>query len=68
VPRFDVSGLFHWDVIDVVATAFQDPEIFPMLHLTPYKEYQILGEGNSPERVYGEMYTSDAFFDAWDSV
>ena len=67
-PRFDVSGLFHRDVVDVVTTAFQDPEIFPTLHLTPYKEYWILGEGNSPERVYGEMYTSDAFFDAWDSV
>ena len=67
-PRFDVSGLFHQDVVDVVTTAFQDPEIFLTLHLTPYKEYRILGEGHSPERVYGEMYTSDAFLDAWDSV
>ena len=68
VPMSHVSGLFHRDVVDVITNAFQDPEIFPMLHLTPYKEYRVLGEGNSPERVYSEMYTSDAFFDAWDSV
>lgn len=67
-PRFDVLGLFHQDVVDIVTTPFQDPEIFLMLHLMPYKEYQILGEGNPPECVYGEMYTSDTFFNAWDSV
>ena len=47
---------------------FQDPEIFPALHLTPYKEYWMLGEGTPPEHVYGEMYSLDAFFGAWESV
>ena len=48
-PMFHVPGLFYRDVVDVVATAFEDPEIFPTLHLTPYKEYWILGEGNPSE-------------------
>jgi len=67
-PTFQVSGLFHQDIVDVVTTGFQDPEIFPTLHLMPYKEYWVLGEGKPPERVYGEMYTSDVFFDVWESV
>ena len=67
-PTFQVSGLFYRDIVNVVTTGFQDAEIFPTLHLTPYKEYRMLGKGNPPERVYGEMYSSDAFFDAWESV
>lgn len=67
-PTFQVSGLFYQDIIDVVTTGFQDPDIFLTLHLTPYKEYQMLGEGKPPEHVYGEMYTSDVFFDTWESI
>lgn len=67
-PTYPVSGLFHRDVVDIVSTAFQDPEVFPTLHLTPYKEFKELEEGEPPERVYGEMYSSDAFFDAWETV
>ena len=67
-PMFPVSGLFHRDIVDIVITAFRDPEIFPTLHLTPYKEYRVLEGGNPPERVYSEMYSSDAFSDAWESV
>ena len=67
-PTVLVSGLFHRDIVDIVITAFQDQEVFPTLHLTPYKEYRNLGEGTSPERVYGEMYSSDSFYDAWESV
>ena len=55
-------------MVDIVSTAFQDPEVFPTLHLTPYKEFKELEDGEPPERVYGEMYSSDAFFDAWETV
>ena len=67
-PTVVVKGLFHRDIVDIVTAAFQDPEIFPTLHLTPYKEYRILGEEKPPERIYGEMYSSDAFLGAWESV
>jgi hypothetical protein len=67
-PMFPVLGLFHRDIVDIIITAFRDPEIFLALHLTPYKEYQVLEGGNPPERVYSEMYSSDAFSDAWESV
>jgi Plavaka transposase len=67
-PTFAVHDIYHRDIMDIVISAFQDPEIFPTLHLTPYMEYRTLGAGNSPERVYGEVYSTDSFFDAWKQV
>jgi len=67
-PTFTVPDVYHRDIMDIVVSAFQDPEIFPTLHLTPYKEYRILGGDKPPEQVYGEVYSSDSFFDAWKQV
>ncbi|KAI0281344.1 hypothetical protein BC826DRAFT_881208, partial [Russula brevipes] len=67
-PKFLVSGVFHRDIVDIVVMALQDREIFPTLHLTPYKEYRVLGKGKPPVRVYGEMYSADAFFEAWETI
>ena len=67
-PTTLVSGLFHREIVDIVTTAFRDPEVFPTLHLTPYREYHIASEASPPERVYSEMYSSDAFFDAWECI
>ena len=67
-PTTLVSGLFHREIVDIVTTAFRDPEVFPTLHLTPYREYHIASEESPPERVYSEMYSSDSFFDAWECI
>ena len=67
-PTYTVTDVFHRDVVDVVISGFQDPEIFPTLHLTPFKEYQELGDGIPPTRIYGELYSADAFYGAWEEI
>ena len=67
-PTYTVTDVFHRDVVDIVISGFQDPEIFPTLHLTPFKEYQELGDGIPPTRIYGELYSADAFYGAWEEI
>ena len=67
-PTYTISDVFHRDVMDIVVSVLQDSEVFPTLHLTPYKEYRILGQDGDHERIYSEVYSADDFYEAWEEV
>lgn len=64
---FAVPGLFHRDLLDVIRTAFADP-LASKYHLSPFKLFHNPAGTNEQHRVYGELYTSDAFINEHDRV
>lgn len=60
---FEVPGVFHRDILEVIQEVFQSPG-FETLHLTPFVQWWKPSEDDDPIRVYGEMYTSEAMLQA----
>jgi hypothetical protein len=59
-PRFEVPGLHYRSLIAVIKSAFASAPTGSM-HLTPFKQHwQHNGED---QRVWSELYNSDAFYD-----
>ena len=60
-------GLLHRDITSVIRDAF----VSPLAHLyrfTPFRLFHPSPLNNQPERVYGEIYTSDAFSEETENV
>jgi Plavaka transposase len=57
---FSVPGLFHRNLTSVIVDAFNDP-LSHLLHLSPFKLFCHNPLTRKEERIYGELYTSDAF-------
>jgi hypothetical protein len=71
-PRpFTVPGLYYRQIVTLIKEAF-DSQISEQFHLTPFKLFrsrtETLPGGEDNERVYSEMYNSDAFLDEHDRV
>ncbi|GJF00863.1 hypothetical protein PsYK624_171650 [Phanerochaete sordida] len=54
-------GFLHRSLVDVIKTSIEDPDRFANFHTEPYESWFQPDEANDPIRVYGELYTSDAF-------
>ena len=65
--EFEVGGLFHRDIIDVISSVFQSDAVKSFNHV-PFKEYWKPSEDAQPERLYGEIYTSQAMIEVDDSI
>ncbi len=62
-PRpFDVPGFLHHDITSVIREAFTSP-LAHLYRFTPFRLFHPSPLTNQPERVHGEIYTSDAFFE-----
>jgi len=62
-PRpFDVPGFLHRDITSVIREAFTSP-LAHLYRFTPFRLFHPSPLTNQPERVHGEIYTSDAFFE-----
>ncbi len=60
-PRtFSVPGLLHRKLTTVISDAFTGP-LSHLFHFSPFKLYHKSPITNKEERVFGEIYTSDAF-------
>ena len=57
---FSVPGLFHRNLTSVIIDAFNDP-LSHLLHLSPFKLFCHNPLTRKEERIFGELYTSDAF-------
>ncbi len=57
---FQVQGLFYRNLTSVISDAFSG-SLAHHYHLYPFKLYHISPITNEEERIYGEIYTSDAF-------
>lgn len=60
VPKYSVPGLFYRRPLDVVKAALAEPAA-QHFHLTPFSTYWRPSPDAMPERIYSELYTSDAF-------
>jgi hypothetical protein len=65
--EFIVPGVFHRDIVDVIKSTFED-DVFLSFNTTPYKEYHQPSPEEDPRRVFGETYTADAYYEAWEEV
>jgi hypothetical protein len=58
--QYDVQGLFYRKPVEVIKAAFTE-EGAAHFHLSPFEEYWTPSEDSEPERLYSEIYNSDAF-------
>ncbi len=65
--KYQVPGLLHRKLTNVIADAFNDP-LAHLLHYSPFKLFQKNAITGDDERIYGEIYTSDAFLHETENV
>ncbi|KAF9778157.1 hypothetical protein BJ322DRAFT_1175294, partial [Thelephora terrestris] len=63
-PVFTVKGLLYRDLVQVITEQLKDPETFKEMYLQPFSEHWKPTGDDTPVRVYGEVYSSDAMLDA----
>ena len=66
--EFEVPGVFHCDLIDIIKSACQDPDTLNSFHTAPFVEMWKPSKDAEPIRLYGEAYTSDKMIDAYEEV
>ncbi|KAF9455696.1 hypothetical protein BDZ94DRAFT_1277580, partial [Collybia nuda] len=58
-PEFEVTGVYHRNIISVVKSAFQEP-IANTFHFSPFRLFWKPSPDEPPQRVISELYNSDA--------
>ena len=64
---FRVPGLLHRKLTSIIQEAFEGP-LAHLYHYSPFKLFQKSPLSGKEERVYGEIFTSDAFLEESESV
>lgn len=68
IPHFSVSGLWLRPLTGVIRSVFSDPSS-KSFHYTPFKEFwQATDKDQDAQRVYDEIYSSDAMIEAHTEV
>ncbi|KAJ6608891.1 hypothetical protein B0H10DRAFT_1884611, partial [Mycena sp. CBHHK59/15] len=62
-PVFPVPGLFYRPLTEVIKSAIRDVGD-RCFHYTPFKQFWTPSPGSPPERIYDEIYSSDAMVEA----
>ncbi len=65
--KFAVPGFLHRKLTSVIREAFEN-SLAHMYHFSPFKLFQKSPISDEDERIYGEIFTSDAFFTAAEEV
>jgi hypothetical protein len=66
--EFEVPGLLHRDLVNIIKVACQDPDTLDSFHTVPFVEMWQPSEDVEPIRLYGEAYTSDEMINAYEEV
>ena len=61
-PVFNIEGLLYRKLLEVIKAAFSKPTA-EKFHTTPFQEFWKLSLDAAPERLYSEVYNSDAFLE-----
>ena len=61
-PTFEIPGVWHRDLLDVIQMAFQDSKA-QFYHLVPFRLFWKPDPDSEPERVVTDIYNSDAFLE-----
>ena len=64
---FEVPGLLHRKFTSVIREAFESP-LAHLYHYSPFRLYQKSRISGKDERIYGEIFTSDAFIEETESI
>lgn len=64
---FAVPGFHFRNITSVIRAAFEGP-LADHFHLSPYKVFRKSPTTNEDERIYSELYDSDAFVEAHDDI
>ncbi|KAJ3797838.1 hypothetical protein GGU11DRAFT_816262 [Lentinula aff. detonsa] len=65
--NFSVTGLQYQSIISVMKSIFSEP-LADKFHFTPFKLFQVLPSSESLQRLYSELYNSDAFIEEHDCI
>ena len=66
-PKLDVTGLYHRKPLDVIKAALQESNA-QRFHIAPFEEYWVPQPDALPERIYSDIYNSDAYIQEQDIV
>jgi len=66
-PIFHVKGLQYRKLLEVIKGAYEEPSA-EQLHISPYEEYWQLRPGSPPERIYSELYNTNAYIQEHEKI
>ena len=66
-PVYNVQGLYHRKPLNVIKAAFLESAAEDF-HITPYKEYWQPQPNFPRQRIYSELYNTDAFIDEHERI
>ena len=66
-PEIEIKGLHHRRLVDIIAESLSQSDAW-LMHYTPYKEYWKPTGSSQPQRIYGELYSSDAWLEAHEEL
>lgn len=62
-PEFEIGSINYQPILETIYKALDDPDA-PAFHYTPYQEFWRPDYLSEPERVYGELYSSDIWLES----
>ena len=65
--EFEIGGVFHRDIINIISSVYQSDVVKSFNHI-PYKEFWKPSEDAPPERLYGEIFSSQTMLEADDDI
>lgn len=66
-PRLTIEGVHHRKLAEVIKSAFEGPDSLNY-HYTPVKTFWQATPNDKEQRVYGEVYQSDAFWEEHEAI
>lgn len=63
-----ISGLHHRKLTTVIKTSLSNPSTMKKVHLEPYRSFWTRPGTSTTERIFDEVYTSDAMLKAHDDL
>jgi hypothetical protein len=60
--ELEVGGVFHRDIIEVISSVYRSDTVQSFNHI-PFKQFWKPSEDALPERLYGEIFSSEAMID-----
>jgi hypothetical protein len=66
-PQFEVHGLFYRCFLEVLKSALHETTA-EQYHLFPFQDFWRPSPDTNPERIFSELYTSDAFINKHEKI
>ena len=67
VPVFTMPGLMHRPIMEIIRSVWTSPEAASFQYV-PFRQFWTNRTLNKDERVFGELYSSDAFLEAHEAL